>query len=204
MRYRLISREWLKPEGESCGRPFSSPIQMSGKFVLYFSFLNYTFVKRTSIGPISDQICLQNCEKIFKAKFTNSDDDLWVTRFTGVFFQSGSSRANRATKRSFQARIVSLSIRKPQTSVTGRFGPISRFDQSDIQRVVSVPTVVLAFSRRPSLGHTKPSCLGFLAKLFIPFFNHFCLATYIHPVTHLLSPTHRPTSTHPSTHLLST
>ena len=44
-----------------------------GKFVLYFSFLDYTlfFVKRTSIGPISDQIC----EKILKAKFTNSDGD---------------------------------------------------------------------------------------------------------------------------------
>ena len=43
---------------------------------LYFSFLDYTFVKRTSIGPISDQIGLQNCEKILKVKFTNSDDDL--------------------------------------------------------------------------------------------------------------------------------
>ena len=37
----------------------------------------FFFVKSTSIGPISDQICLQNCEKILKAKFTNSDDDLW-------------------------------------------------------------------------------------------------------------------------------
>ena len=62
----------------------------------------------------------------------------------------------------------------------------------------------------PSLGHTKPSCLDFLAKLFIPFsifdksLHSFCLPTYIHPATHLLPPTHRPTSTHPSTHLLST
>ena len=62
----------------------------------------------------------------------------------------------------------------------------------------------------PSLGHTKPSCLGFLAKLFIPFsifdksLHSFCLPTYMHPATHLLPPTHRPTSTHPSTHLLST
>ena len=57
----------------------------------------------------------------------------------------------------------------------------------------------------PSLGHTKPSCLGFLAKLFIPFsifdksLHSFCLPTYIHPATHLLPPTHRPTSTHPPT-----
>ena len=62
----------------------------------------------------------------------------------------------------------------------------------------------------PSLGHTKPSCLGFLAKLFIPFsifdksLHSFCLPTYIHPATHLLPPTHRPTFTHPSTQLLST
>ena len=62
----------------------------------------------------------------------------------------------------------------------------------------------------PSLGHTKPSCLGHLAKLFIPFtifdksLHSFCLPTYIHPAVHLLPPTHRPTSTHPSTHLLST
>ena len=64
--------------------------------------------------------------------------------------------------------------------------------------------------RDPSLGHAKPSCLGFLAKLFIPFsifdksLHSFCLPTYIHPATHLLPPTHRPTSTHLSTHLLST
>ena len=62
----------------------------------------------------------------------------------------------------------------------------------------------------PSLGLTKPSCLGFLAELFIPFsifdksLHSFCLPTYIHPATHLLPPIHRPTSTHPSTHLLST
>ena len=63
----------------------------------------------------------------------------------------------------------------------------------------------------PSLGHTKPSsCLGFLAKLFIPFsifdksLHSFCLPTYIHPATHLLPPTLRPTSTHPSTYPLST
>ena len=49
-----------------------------GKFVLYFSFLDYTFffVKRTSSSLISDQICFQNCEKILKAKITNSEDDL--------------------------------------------------------------------------------------------------------------------------------
>ena len=53
----------------------------------------------------------------------------------------------------------------------------------------------------PSLGHTKPSCLGLLAKLFIPFsifdksLHSFCLPTYIHPATH------PPTSTHPPTYL---
>ena len=59
----------------------------------------------------------------------------------------------------------------------------------------------------PSLGHTKPSFLGFLAKLFIPFsifdksLHSFCLPTYIHPATHLLPPTHRPTSTPPTYYL---
>ena len=53
--------------------------QMSGNLYFILLFLTYTFffVKRTSIGPVSDQICLQNCEKLLKAKFTNSDDDLW-------------------------------------------------------------------------------------------------------------------------------
>ena len=164
-------------------------------------------MKHTSIGPISDQICLQNCEKKNTKKqnlqIQTTISSLLVAQFTGVFFPvSGSSRANRATKRSFRARTVSLSIQTPQPSVTGRFGPISRFDLSDTRRIVSVPTVVSALVGDPSLRHTKPSCLGFLAKLFIPFsifdksLHSFCLPTYIHPAYHLLPPTHRPTSTH--------
>ena len=45
--------------------------------LFFFSRLYIFFVKHTSICLISDQICLQNCEKILKAKFTNSDDDPW-------------------------------------------------------------------------------------------------------------------------------
>ena len=131
-------------------------------------------MKRTSIGPISDQICLQNCEKILKAKFTNPDDDRWSLGNTvyQIFFPvSGSSRANQATKRSFRARIVSLSIRTPQTSVTGRFGPISRFDLSDTQRVVSVPTVVLALSPRPFTRTHQTLLFGFFSQIIYTFFN---------------------------------
>ena len=132
---------------------------MSGNLYFIFLFLDCTFffVKRTSIGPISDQICLQDCEKILKAKLTNSDDNLWSLGNT-IYrsFLSGSSRANRATKGRF-----GLSIRTPLTSVTGQFGPISRFDLSDTQRVASVPTVVSAFSRRPFTRTHQTLLFGF-------------------------------------------
>ena len=111
-------------------------------------------------------------------------------------------------KRTFRARIVSLSIRTPQTFLTGRFGPIS-IDLSDTQRVVSVPTVVSAFSRRPFTRTHQTLLFRFFSQIIYTFFNlsslhSFFLPTYIHPATHLLPSTHRPTSTHPYTHLLST
>ena len=114
-----------------------------------------------------------------------------------------------------------MTIRTPQTSVTGRFGPISSFDLSDTQRVVSVPTVVSAFRRRP-FTRTHQTLLFFLAKylfqslmkVYIPFVyipTSPLPPTYFHPPTDLPPPTHAPTCylptylhpppTHPTTYL---
>ena len=147
-----------------------------------------------------------------------------VTRFTGVFFFFfSSSRANRATKRSFRSRTVSLS-RTSQPSVTGRLGPISRFDLSDTQRVVSVPTVVSAFSRRPFTRTHQTLLFGVfsqiiytffqsLIKVYIPFVylpTYTLPPIYFHPSTDLppptrpptyYLPTHTPTRQSTSTHL---
>ena len=131
---------------------------------------------------------------------------------------SGSCRANRATKRSFRARTVSLSIRTPQPPVTGRFGHISRFDLSDTQRVASVPTVVSAFSRRPFTRTHQTLFLGCfsqiiylcqsLIKVYIAFVylpTYTLPPIYFHPPTDLPPPTHPPTYypptyLHPPTH----
>ena len=136
-----------------------------------------------------------NISKYFMGIF-RKPVSLSITIYRSFFFFF--SRANRATKTSFRPRIVSFSIRSPQTSITGRFGPISHFlpeSRYPTCRLGSRQSFRLLV-RDPSLGHTKPSCLGFLAKLFILFsifdisLHSFCLPTHLHPAIHLLQPTY--------------
>ena len=157
-------------------------------------------------------------KRYLKAKFTNSDYDLWSlgnTVYRSFFFRFEPSKPSH--KRTFRARKVSLSNRTTQTFVTGRFGPIS-IDLSDTQRVVSVPTVVSAFSRRPFTRTHQTLLFGFsqiiytffqfLIKVFIPFVylpTYTLPLTYFHPPTDLPPPTHPPTCylptyLHPPTH----
>ena len=113
---------------------------------------------------------------------------LSITIYRSFFSSSGYSRANRATKTS------SIS---PQTSVTGRFGPICH--------VVSVPTIVSAFSRRPFTRTHQTLLFGIFSKLFIPFsiFDkvYILLGYLLHPPPTYIPPTDLQPSTHPATYL---